>query len=440
MQNGSNKDPSKSFCIIPWIHLNTWPNGSVFQCCITDWRNVIGDLKKESLNDVFNNEYMRDLRKDLLKGEFPKSCTKCYEQEHMGITSFRQNANRQFNEHIADIDKKTDENGVVEDVKLHYWDFRFSNLCNMKCRMCGGHLSSLWNADEKAVYGEPSESAPGGVVNTKDLSVDNLYELLEYHMDHVEEVYFAGGEPLIMDEHYYILEKLIEKKRFDVRIRYNTNLLKLKFKKWDNIELWKHFEHVNVLASLDSMDARGEYIRKGTVWSTIEKNVDRVMESVNKKDIMFSISPTINLFNVKTTPDFVDWLMGKGLNMEKIHLNNVLTNPSWYHVNILLESDKQEIIEKFNKHVDTIPEDQRSNLRGKYDSIVDYLNAMRHLEDGHAGPMSDEQLSWNLSKFYQVTDLLDKHRKENFLDVFPELESFYLKAKQEHWNRTHNGT
>ena len=232
----------------------------------------------------------------------------------------------------------------------------------------------------------------------------------------------------------------IEKKKFDVRIRYNTNLLKLKFKKWDNIELWKHFEHVNVLASLDSMDARGEYVRKGTVWSTIEKNVDRVMEAVNARHIMFSISPTINLFNVKTTPEFVDWLMGKGLNMERIHLNNVLTNPSWYHVNILQESDKQEIIEKFHKHVDTVPEDQRSNLRGKYDSIVDYLNAMRQVDGGDAGPMSDEQLSWNLSKFYQVTDLLDKHRKENFLDVFPELESFYLKAKQEHWNRKHDGS
>ena len=314
-----NKDPSTSFCIIPWIHLNTWPNGNVFQCCITDWQNVIGDLKKESLEEVFNNQYMRDLRKDLLKGDFPKSCVKCYEQEHMGITSFRQNANRQFNEHIANIEQKTDENGHVEDFKLHYWDFRFSNLCNMKCRMCGGHLSSMWNADELAIYGTPSENAKGGVVNTKDLSKENLYELLEHHMDHVEEIYFAGGEPLIMDEHYYILEKLIEKNKTNVRIRYNTNLLKLKYKKWDNIELWKNFEYVNVLASLDAMDERGEYIRKGTKWSTIEKNVERVMQA----DVMFSISPTINLFNVKTTPEFVDWLMSKGLTMDKIHLNNV---------------------------------------------------------------------------------------------------------------------
>ena len=264
---------------------------------------------------------MRNLRQELLNGAFPESCKKCYEQEEMGITSFRQNANFTFNKHIANIDSMTDDTGHVEDMKLHYWDFRFSNLCNKKCRMCGGHLSSLWNADELAVYGEASESAPGGVVNTRDLSIDNLYELLDQHIEHVEEIYFAGGEPLIMEEHYYIIEKLIEEKRTDVKLRYNTTLLKLNYKKWDNIELWKHFDSVNVIASLDAMDTRGEYIRKGTVWSTIEKNVDRI----SQEDIMFNISPTINLFNVKTTPKFVDWLRGKGLHMGKIHLNNVLT-------------------------------------------------------------------------------------------------------------------
>ena len=213
--------------------------------------------------------------------------------------------------------------------------------------MCGGHLSSLWNADELAVYGEASESAPGGVVNTRDLSIDNLYELLDQHIEHVEEIYFAGGEPLIMEEHYYIIEKLIEEKRTDVKLRYNTNLLKLNYKKWDNIELWKHFDSVNVIASLDAMDTRGEFIRKGTVWSTIEKNVDRI----SQEDIMFNISPTINLFNVKTVPKFVDWLRSKGLNMGKIHLNNVLTNPQWYHVNALLDNDKREIKESFEQHI-----------------------------------------------------------------------------------------
>ena len=75
MQKGPNKDPSKSFCIIPWIHMNTWPNGSVFQCCITDYRNVIGDLKKNTLKEVFNNDYMRNLRQELLNGDFGAPAT-----------------------------------------------------------------------------------------------------------------------------------------------------------------------------------------------------------------------------------------------------------------------------------------------------------------------------------------------------------------------------
>tara|TARA_B100002019_G_scaffold100580_1_gene86672 strand:+ start:12555 stop:13868 length:1314 start_codon:yes stop_codon:yes gene_type:complete len=432
MKQQPNKDPSKSFCIIPWIHLNTWPNGSVFQCCITDYRNVIGNLKNNTLEEVFNNDYMRELRKDLLEGKFPESCVKCYEQENMGITSFRQNANRQFNHHIADIENKTTEEGHVDDVKLHYWDFRFSNLCNMKCRMCGGHLSSLWNADELAVYGSPSESAPGGVVNTRDVSKENLYDLLENHIDHVEEVYFAGGEPLIMDEHYYILEKLIEKKRFDVRIRYNTNLLKLKFKKWDNIELWKNFEHVNVLASLDAMDSRGEYIRKGTVWKTIEQNVDRIMQAKAEQNVMFSISPTINLFNVKTTPEFVDWLFSKGLPMHNIHLNNVLTNPQWYHVNLLLDSDKEEIKQKFDQHLATVPGDQKDDLRSKYNSIIEYMVLDNYLDGDGMHDMDKWRKSSLRAKFYEVTSLLDNHREESFPQVFPELENFYQEAKQEY--------
>ncbi len=419
MQKGPNKDPSKSFCIIPWIHMNTWPNGSVFQCCITDYRNVIGDLKKNTLKEVFNNDYMRNLRQELLNGDFPESCRKCYEQEEMGITSFRQNANFTFNEHVGTVDEKTDSSGHVEDMKLHYWDFRFSNLCNMKCRMCGGHLSSLWNADELAVYGKASESAPGGVVNTRDLSVDNLYELLDQHIEHVEEIYFAGGEPLIMDEHYYIIEKLIEKKRTDVKLRYNTNLLKLNFKKWDNIELWKHFDSVNVIASLDAMDARGEYIRKGTVWSTIEKNVDRI----SQEDIMFNISPTINLFNVKATTQFVDWLFSKGLDPTKIHLNNVLTNPQWYHVNILLDNDKQEIKESFDQHINSIGDvNGKQDLKNKYDSITSYLK----------NDMDDEKLNFTRAKFCEVTDMLDKHRKESFVETFPELTDFYQEAKQQY--------
>lgn len=407
----SKKLPSESYCVIPWIHLNTWPNGNVFQCCITDFRNHIGSLKDNTMEEIWNNDYMRQLRLDLLDGKKPSSCSKCFEQEDMGITSFRNAANKNFQQHIDSTLATTTSDGTNTNFKLVYWDFRFSNLCNMKCRMCGGHLSSIWNLDEKEIYGQASE--PDIVVNTKDHSIDDMYSILDQQIDNVEEIYFAGGEPLIMDEHYYILEKLIERGKTNVRLRYNTNLLKVQYKNWNNFELWEQFDDVHVIASIDAMDARGEYIRKGTVWSTVDSNMKSLIDN---QHIRAGISPTINLFNIQHIPDFVQYVLDCGLDVHKLHLNNVLTNPTWYHINILPAELKQQIKNKYSKHLDSINDpDVRQTLQKMYTSILSYLDS----------DIDEKAIYWNRKKFKTVTDQLDAFRKEKLCAVFPELQEFY---------------
>ena len=363
------------------------------------------------MEEIWNNDYMKQLRLDLINGEKPSSCSKCYEQEDMGITSFRNSANKNFEHHIDTSIANTTTDGTNTEFNLVYWDFRFSNLCNMKCRMCGGHLSSLWNIDEKEVYGRASE--PDIVVNTKDHSIDDLYGVLDEQINNVEEIYFAGGEPLIMDEHYYILEQLIERGRTNVRLRYNTNLLKIKYKSWDNMELWKHFDDVQVIASIDGMGARAEYIRKGTVWDTVDSNIKLL---INNDNIKFGVSPTINLFNVHHIPDFVDYMFSIGMTIDHLHLNNVLTNPQWYHVNMLSDELKREIKQRYNEHIALIQDERtRNGLMQRYQSILSYLEH----------PITDEEFDANKQKFKQITDLLDKFRQETFVEVFPELENYY---------------
>ena len=409
----SNNLPSDSFCIIPWIHMNTWPNGNVFQCCITDYRNHIGNLKDNTMREIWNNDYMQQLRTDLLSGVKPKSCNKCYEQEDNGIVSFRNSINEKFNNECTDLISNTDSAGYNSDFKLKYWDFRFSNLCNMKCRMCGGHLSSLWNADELAVYGSASE--PEIVVNTKNHSKEDIYTLLDEHIDNVVEIYFAGGEPLIMDEHYYILEKLIERKRFDVKLRYNTNLLKIKYKKWDNMELWSYFDSVHVFASIDAIGARGEYIRKGTVWEIIDKNIKLL---INAKNIMFGVSPTINIFNIYHIPDLVDYFIEIGIKLNELHLNNVLTNPVWYHIGILPDDMKTAAIDKLKTHLSSFNDADRKSLEDRYNCLISYIN--HDFGDSVTGYRN---------KFSQVTKMLDNYRNESLITACPELELLYNEFK-----------
>ena len=139
---------------------------------------------------------------------------------------------------------------------LKYWDFRFSNLCNMKCRSCGPRYSSAWVPDAKKLGYTDQEKV--WMIDTID--DQNNYDFLKDQINVVEKIYFAGGEPLIMPEHWQILDMLVENNRFDVKISYNTNALTLTHKNKNAIDYWKQWPpgKVQVWPSIDEIGKRAE--------------------------------------------------------------------------------------------------------------------------------------------------------------------------------------
>lgn len=401
---------SDTFCVLPWIHLNTWPNGNVYPCCLTDWREDIGNLKDATLEQLWNSGKMKELRKYMLEGKKHDNCRKCFQQEENGLDSTRTSSNRHFKKHIPSITNNTLKNGHNNDFKLIYWDFRFSNLCNMKCRMCGSFLSSKWYEDDLKIFG--GSELDRALINVNDYSKKDIQLYLEEFMDDVEEIYFAGGEPLLMDEHYYILEELNRKERYDVRLRYNTNLGYLKYKKWDNVKLWEKFKaNVAIFASIDGFGKTAEYSRKGTKWPIVEGNLKRLI------DLEFNthISATTSIFTVWEVPDLVDKMLEMGLSIYNIQLNNVLTNPWYYNINILPDDLKDKIKEKYTKHLNSFEDEEiKEALKPKYESIFRFMDEE---------PQMDVVL---LRKgFRLMTDKIDKGRKEDFATTFPYLADWY---------------
>lgn len=401
--------PSKSFCVLPWVHLNTWPDGKVFQCCITGWQNHIGNLEQNSLEEIWNNDYMKNLRKGMLNGEQHSSCDKCFSQEANGIQSPRQSLNKQFQKHIPIAVANTDADGHSHQFKLLYWDFRFSNICNFKCRMCGSFLSSSWYDDEMKIYG-------GSLVKEKIIQVQkhsrqdvDIYKYLDQFADVVEEVYFAGGEPLLMEEHYYVLEKLIAVGNTDCKIRYNTNLSKLKYKSWECLEMWKNFKNVSIFASIDDFGPAAEYSRKGTKWDHIESNIKKVLDAGRH----LSTSTTTNIFNIMHITALVDKLLSLGVRPHDISLNNVLTNPDHYHINILPDDIKAKVEQQFMEHLDSMDAYHRSVFEPRYQSILMFL---------HERPQNVEMLRIKLKG---VTNKLDAGRDESFVEACPELAEWF---------------
>jgi sulfatase maturation enzyme AslB (radical SAM superfamily) len=168
---------------------------------------------------------------------------------------------------------------------------------------------------------------------------DGMLAQMLPHIPYLEQVYFAGGEPLIMKEHYFMLEKLIEAGKTDIRIQYNTNFSELAFKDKHVFEYWRHFKNVSVGASLDASGARAELMRKGANWQQTVENRQRMMAEVPHVD--FYISATVSAMNVLHVLDFHREWVDLGLIDAKDFNINICQSPEWYRIDILPEKFKQ---------------------------------------------------------------------------------------------------
>jgi MoaA/NifB/PqqE/SkfB family radical SAM enzyme len=388
---------SKTFCIYPWIHLHAYPTGEAYPCCHAEMVYPVGNTRFKTLEEIYRDAPMRELRKDMLNERPNPACGRCYEQEEAGFFSGRKSANKHHGHHIKRIDD--------DKFQMSYWDIRFSNLCNLSCRSCGHIFSSSWYQDQAKLAGGDWKDR-NRVLNYAGRTETDMWEQLVPHLDYVEQIYFAGGEPLMMDEHYNILDELERRERFDVRLIYNTNFTHVKLKNRTVFDYWKKFKSVAVGASLDAMGPRAEYIRKGTDWANVERNRAQMLETCPNVD--FYISPTLSIMNAMHLTDFhYDWVQKGFIRPQDLNIN-ILQDPGYYRIDIAPMHYKQLIQDKFEDHLAWLrPEDTLQRATVGFESAI---NFMMSTDNTHLLP-----------KFWSKTHELDAIRNEHILDVIPEL-------------------
>lgn len=404
---------SKEFCMMPWIHLHTTPAGASAPCCIG--RSIaspdgMGNAANHNLMELVNSEKMKQLRLDMLSGKRNNECNSCHVQEDHGQTSHRIHMNQQRDHFFDEAVLNTNEDGSLTNFKMREFDMRFSNICNFKCRTCTQEYSSQWEQENKLHDKEHYRPIPR--TNNKQL----LQEVID-HIPHMEHAYFAGGEPLIMEEHYILLEEMIRQKRTDIQLRYSTNFSNLKFKNKDLLGLWKQFDkHILVFASIDHVGERAEYIRAGTDWGKVEENYLLASAIPN---ITMSVNAVLSVFNYLTFDKFYQHLIDKQMYLSTGFINTVyfMQDPAYLTCHLL-------------------PTDELRN-KGKesMNRTVDYMKS-NGFDSRHTDPLLlthdwiDSSNTWHNryddkitvgEKFKQEIARLDKIRGEDFAKVFPEL-------------------
>ena len=412
IQIKSITDFRKTVCAIPWMHLAFEPSGKVIPCCLTSTYNYfVGDLNNQSIEEIWNSENMKALRRDMINGVEPDICSKCFEREKVTGESGRLYHARDFPDVLKKIPQITEPDGTCTEMKLKYWDFRFSNLCNFKCRSCGPRYSSTWVPDAKKL-GLISEQDKVWTIESVDEKTN--FDFLKDQVQYVEKVYFAGGEPLLMPEHWQILDLLRDNQRFDVKISYNTNASVLSYGKKNAIDYWKLWDapKVEVWTSIDEIGERAELIRAGTVWSKVEENLIALSKVDN---IIVRPGITVGAWNVFRLPEIIMHFMEIGVLQNKpqhgYHYNNFFINlleqPIHYHVSILPDEFREQTIKKLTDFI--------ANFNSKYNTKIDEL--FSHILHELEKPFNQ----FAAKSFIEITRQIDGLRNEDTFATIPEM-------------------
>jgi len=389
---------SKTLCALPWTHLASNPDGSIMPCCYYyRYKKDFGNIDETDFKELYNGPLFNELRQKLMNGEKPEECSKCFGREALGRGSMRTRYNNTDwgKETLKEIPTITNEDGSLNKIKIKYWDVRFSNICNMACIMCGSDFSSKWAAE----LGENKQSK---LLNNFEKS--KTYQFIDDNIQDVEEIYFAGGEPLIMDEHYYIMDKLVELGKTDVNIRYNTNLLKLEHKGKNVLDYWKNWKgELDIAPSIDAIGPRAEYARYGTDWKRVDSNLKTLL------DLGFNVRPlvAVGIHNLLHLQSLYQYFMALGI--KDVGFN-------------MIDNDNYNIL--------YAPQDLKD------DALTVYNEAINNLGDTNGIKIATVEIKTRLeqkadssrSTFISAIKKIDQRRGTDFFNAFPELIKYYYGA------------
>jgi hypothetical protein len=409
------------------------------------------NLNVNDLDSSWNNAYMRNVRRQMMNGEQPPSCLKCYKEEAAGHRSKRQWETDYWMQRVnlQELLDETTEDGSVPP-KLQYIDLRFGTKCQLACVMCSPHDSSGWIKDWQAVFPKlqnknlkevwqwDNKGSNNGSSYNWHKNNPTFWQQFYEQIPHMKQLYFAGGESLIIEEHYEILEECIRQGYAkDLELRYNSNGVEWRE---DLFDLWKEFKLVRFHYSVDSIGAMNEYIRYPSKWKRT-KEVFHILDNETSDNVEITVACAVNLLNIYYIPDFLKWKLTQnfrkinmwpfgagGINYHFVYWPaylNVKTLPAWFKDEC--ERKYEEFIPWWEEHWEKgIPSWHKDKVTKEQWQEANY--GIKRLR-GMIQFMKSEDWSNRLVETKEYLETLDEHRELDFYTTFPDMAEIFKDIK-----------
>ena len=393
--------PHDRFCVLPWVSLETSPVGTVRPCCLAEDELVDDAGEKFNLatakfTAIQNSHSMKKLRQQFINQEQPQTCRKCWREERSGRTSKRMHTLDRLKHMLAHETIWT-----VDAKPLMFLDLKLGNICNLKCRICGSWSSSTFATEELAnlpLEQDKKSSHHYQMLKQGAWPRENstFWQEIDQVVDHIEYIEFTGGEPLMIPEHFDLLQGLIDRGiAGNIEIHYNTNGTQYPESAAD---IWQHFKTVEIAFSIDDVGARFEYQRSNAVWAEVEDNIARFKQLRDQyPNIRLQVCSTVNVFNVYYLEELARWNYSQGF--DYIYWN-MMHEAYYFSISTLPERAKAAITTQLRSCGSVSDAAQQ-----EFNRIVDFMNAGVSL-DG--------------SNMRREIANLDRRRNQNLALVEPE--------------------
>ena len=391
-----------NFCLYPFTHFQLDPDGGARPCCKykvgdSSWQKTVFKLPEVTIEELWEQQEFQDLRDKFLRNERPSGCKACWDEEDAGITSMRltrEGAGKNhpfatFFHHIPRLYPKT-------------LDFKLSNLCNLKCRICTPFLSSQWIKEIKDLKITDMGNPNSFIGNSKEkFSEDSKnIEILKEWAPGIDYMEFYGGEPLMQQEHDSIIEIMYNHGTPSrTGLYYNTNST---ICKEDLFKIWQPFREVVINFSIDDIEKRFEYQRFNAKWEKSLENIKLYQEYSKQYNVNLDLRlyVTVGILNVYYLKEFFDKVKDLGVTITL----NLVHYPHHYSIVNLPTAVKDKIKEKL------LTIDRTDLIHPISLKIENIINFMYNNECNPA----------LLELFFTKTKQHDDYRKESFNDTFPE--------------------
>ena len=421
---------TKTYCDFPFQHQYVHMSGSVRLCCatmenVTDKKGNKVHMNNDSLQKIWNSNYMKDARLKMKNGELLKACTKCIDQEARGYLSIRKESDQEKNINNVNADGSMDT--MPNSMELH-----FGNVCNLKCKMCGQDYSNQIGKEILEIGKKDTDflswvrEQSGNVNNsTNNLSVEYTWfqkekikdRLINYVSKHITGLTIIGGEPTVIPEFYELLDYCYKNNTLqdkDITIATNLTNTNPKMTQWlPKMKSW------TIWASLDGLGDTTEYIRYPSNFKKVVENLNFYKKLSFKSDNGYiTFSPAIQLLNIHELDDMLKWFIDFSEGHFGGKFNVSFLSQVWYpricNYDTAPKQYRLKVADKLEKSVEYFKKYGMPLLSFYYNKQIENLRK----------DILDKDMEIHLQKaFIRYNDTQDKHRKgKTWRSLLPELE------------------